>query len=336
MYLVRLFHEGDAEHPVAAKRLDEGTMRVGRDPGADLIVSDPDREVSRTHLELIREGRRIALRPLGANGVFLPCGTELPREQDAPIAPGERVSFGKFTIEVTEAPEEDGPAPEGTMAVAAPFGDNVVPAHWTDDAPPRSAAGDGSLLDAFCEGAELDISAFAGADPAEVMRAAGAMYRQMVLGLGDLMRERSSAKNDWQLDRTTIGAKDNNPFKWAPTRRLAADLLLREDAGFLDGPAAARASFEDLKRHLLGTLAGFRASLDGLIAATRPAEVEKRVEGQKKLLQSRPAACWEEYVKLHAALEAEAAGGSAGPINRAFIQAYQDAMRAIDGTAVGG
>jgi type VI secretion system FHA domain protein len=218
-----------------------------------------------------------------------------------------------------------------TMVFAAPAsGHREIPADWADGAEPPAISGEGSLLEAFCEGAKLDVSALSGEEPEEVMRRAGAIYRQMVLGLSDLVSERSSAKADLSMERTTIGGQNNNSFKWAPGRRLALDLLLGREAGFLPGPEAIKASFEDIKWHMLGTLAGFDAAMRTVLNIASPASIAGRIEGQSAFLKSRPTLCWTEYEKAHGELRMEIEERRDGPINRAFVAAYRHEIGAAD------
>lgn len=334
MYLLKLFHESDPIQPVDAHMIGEGTTRIGRDPSADWVIPDPECEVSRTHCELLVEGGELALRALGANGVYRNEGEErLPTGEKVPIALGDSFIFGKFRLVVDRAPFADRSAHSTThtMILSPPFGDSTqIPSEWADGEGRVSHASEDSLFEAFCEGARLDSSAFSGEEPAEIMRRAGAVYRQMVLGLGDLMSERSSIKTQYRMDRTTIGAEDNNPFKWAPTQRLAIDLLLRREGGFLSGAAALKASFEDVKKHLLCTFAGFRASLLALLDEGAPCNIEQRLERQSIFLKSRSAACWSEYEQVHAALEQQMTQDCDGPVNQAFIRAYEEKMRELD------
>lgn len=330
MFLVRLFHQSDPLQPVGAHMLRDGTTRVGRDPAADWAIPDEDCEISRHHLELTCRDGTLLLRPVGANGVFRDgSGERLPDGEDVPVTLGDAVSFGKYRMVIDSVPfaTQSGMTFDRTMVFAAPFGDGrEIPADWTDAEELPPVADDGSLLEAFCEGARLDVAALSSEEPAEIMRRAGAVYRQMVLGLGDLMSERSMAKADLRMDRTTIGAQGNNPFKWAPTRRLATDLLLGQEAGFLSGAEAVRGSFEDVKRHMLGTLSGFGAAMRAVLALLAPTAIDKKLEGQSLFLKSRPATCWAEYEKAHAELRAQALDEGEGPVNEAFIAAYQQRM----------
>jgi len=326
MFLLRLFHRADPAQPIAAHMLGEGSISIGRDPASDWAIPDPECEISRQHLQLSCENGALALRPLGSNGVFHgETGERLPDNVDVPVALGDAVDFGQYRMVIDSVPfaTRSGASFERTMVFAAPFGrDRDAGGDWADDESSPHAHDEGSLLEAFCEGARLDVSALSGAEPAEILRRAGEIYRAMVLGLGDLVGQRSSAKAELSMDRTTIGAEDNNPFKWAPGRRLAIDLLLAREAGFLHGPEAIEASFEDVRTHMLGTLAGFEAAMRAVLDLAGPAAIAGRIEGQSAFLKSRPALCWAEYEAAHARLAEELEQKRDGPVNKAFTAAY--------------
>jgi predicted component of type VI protein secretion system len=340
MFVARLFDRLNPDRPLSAHMLAEGVTRIGRDPNADWAIPDPDCEISRQHLELICQNGALLLKPLGANGVFRdPGGARLPDGEAVPVAPGDAINFGRYRLVVEPAPSGDGRAAAGdaTMVFAAPFGlTTAVPTDWADGAALPPIDEDGLLLDAFCEGARLDVSALSNEDPAEIMRRVGHIYRQMVLGLGDLISERSTTRIDLQMDRTTIGARDNNPFKWAPSRKLAIDLLLDNEAGFLSGAEAIKASFEDVKRHMLGTLSGFGAALRSVLQIVSPGAIERRLEGQSSFLKSRAASCWIEYEKAHAEATLEVLEERKGPVSRAFLAAYEERVRGNGPTGLPG
>ncbi len=328
MFLLRLYLEKDPVQPLAAHMLREGVTIIGRDPCADWAILDPDCEVSRQHIELSCSKGRLQLRPLGSNGVFRSeTGERVPDGEGTLIGLGDAVTFGKYRI-VVDSPAfstRSGASFEGTIAFAPPFGDQRIPAGWVDEGEGFSATDEASLLEAFCEGAHLDVAALSDDDPKEILRRAGAIYREMVLGLGDLVSERSTAKLSLSLDRTTIGSEGNNPFKWAPTRKLASDLLLGKGEGFLAGPEAIRTSFEDVKQHMLGTLAGFSAALRAAVRLVSPATIEKKTTKRGGLLQSRAATLWEEYQVAYHDLERQVVERRSGPVSDAFFSEYAKA-----------
>ncbi|WP_428630327.1 type VI secretion system-associated FHA domain protein [Sphingopyxis sp.] len=335
MYMLQLFERGDEIHPVDAKLLREGVLRVGRDKSADWSIPDPNCALSRTHCEFAVGADGLTLRPLGANGVFnAATGERLADEAAIPVSLPFAIRLGDFRIVVSEAPHGDIAGQETrTMVLTPPLGDSIeVPSDWTDTAAAARSGGaaitTGSLLDAFCEGAGLDASLLASEDPVEIMRRVGGVYRQMVLGVGDLMSERDHARSHYQMTRTTIGSADNNPFKWAPTQRLAIDLILGGSHGFLSGPAALQSSFRDIKRHLVATFAGLRGSLQQAIACFDPDSLDGQTPG-RSLFQNKAAAQLKELEKRHADLLEEIEGKKSGVLDRAFVQAYNVADAAV-------
>lgn len=332
MYMLQLFDAEDAVEPCDVRLLRDGTLRIGRDRAADWSIADPDCALSRTHCELTASSDGLTLRALGSNGVFnAGTGERMPDAVDTPVCVPGSLRMGRFRLVATRAALPDIPADTGrTMISTAPLGSSTqVPTDWAEpapDAPPVT----GSLLEAFCQGAGLDASLLSSEPPEEIMRRAGAVYRQMVLGIGDLMAERDRARARYQLTKTTIGGTDNNPFKWAPSRRLAIDLLLTSSTGFLSGPAALSASFRDLKRHLVATFAGLQGSLRAAIERFDPAAIDAAAGGRASLLKTRAAAQMQEVAERHADLAAQIEKDVSGSLDRAFVKAYDAAEWAAD------
>ncbi|MEG3181279.1 type VI secretion system-associated FHA domain protein [Sphingomonas sp. LT1P40] len=331
MYMLQLFDRANEVQPIDARLLREGVLRIGRDSAADWSIVDPDFEISRTHCELIVVGDGVNVRALGTNGVFNEeGGTRFPDAIDVPVPLPAILRFGRYRLRVSHAPHGDVPSDMArTMVLTPPLGTSTeVPDNWID-AKLTQPMGGGSLLEAFCDGAGLDASLLSSEDPAEVLRRAGAVYRQMVLGIGDLMAERDRARERYKLTRTTIGGANNNPFKWAPTQRLAVDLLLAGSGRFLSGPAALQSSFRDIKRHLIATFAGLHGSLRAAVNTFDPKSLDEAVGSRATLLKSRAAVQAEDVAKRHAHLIEQLDHGEGGSLDHAFVTAYDRAEMTI-------
>lgn len=330
MYMLQLFDRADTVNPIDARLLRDGVLRIGRDTAADWPIADPDCELSRAHCELALVDGGLSVRALGANGVFDDGnGARFPDAVDVIVPLPATLRFGRFQLKAAPAPHGDADGDVSrTMVLTPPVGSIDVPDHYTDEPIAVTGAG-GSLLEAFCEGAEIDASLLAGEDPAEIMRRAGAVYRQMVLGVGDLMNERNRARSRYDLGRTTIGGAGNNPFKWAPTQRLAIDLLLARSESFLMGAVALKASFRDIKRHLIASFAGLHGSLREAIATFDPASLDAGAAQRTSLLKSRATAHVEEASARHADLCRQIDTGAGGSLDRAFVAAYDRAEAEI-------
>lgn len=325
--MLQLFDADDELKPVDARLLREGQLRIGRDGAADWPIADPACELSRSHCELAVDRGYLTLRVLGANGVFDDdTGERFPDATDVTITVPSTLRLGRFRLRASRAPQDEGPIDTGrTMVLTPPLGlSAAVPDDWNEDARIESPGG-GSLLEAFCQGAGLDASLLAGEEPAEIMRRAGAVYRQMVLGIGDLMTERERARGQHNMARTTIGGSGNNPFKWAPTQRLAIDLLLAGSTGFLSGPAALQASFSDIKRHLIATFAGLHASMRAAVDSFAPGRLGAATASRSSLLKSRATLQIEETAARHSDLMRQLEQGESGSLEQAFVSAYDAA-----------
>jgi predicted component of type VI protein secretion system len=303
MYMLHLFDADDAVEPIEARLHADGRLRIGRDRAADWSIADPDQAISRAHLELNAGPGGLELVSVGANGVFdLATGRRFPDRVPVPVDLPCAFKLGRFHIRATR----------------------------TDGRPPRERAPSFhhvSLLEAFCDGAGIDSSQFADEDPATLMRRAGAVYREMVGGIGELVAARDKAREGHQFTRTTIAGVGNNPFKWGPAQRLAVDLLIDRGAGFLSGPVALRASIADVRRHLRASDAGHRAVVRSVVARFDPAALDEAVAGQATLMRSRTALQMAEAAQRHAELTREVENGEGGALDRAFVAGYEAADR---------
>lgn len=320
MFVCRLFAQDRPFEQVEARLLDREPLVLGRDPAAaDWVLPDPDGTLSRVHCVLsVAEDGRLLVEDRSTNGVFLPDGRRVTGDHPTELAAGSTLRLGALSI-LIEQPDDADVDPDRTGPGLNLTGLRTPVANdWADAAPPRARHRDSSLVEAFCEGARLDASALSAEDPHEVMRRAGAIYQQTVLGLSALMADRARLKAEHGLNRTTIGAEANNPFKWAPSRRLAQDLLMSQGASFLSDAEAVRACFEDLGRHLAGVTAGADAAVALATERLAPSSVEAEARTQSSLLKRGPALAWELLQRRFAEL-------SGGALRRAFGQAYAKA-----------
>jgi predicted component of type VI protein secretion system len=311
MVTLRLIDERDPFRPTASRELTSGEMSVGRDPGADWRIDDPERRLSRIHcvFAVDREGA-VSVRDTSSNGVFRETGDRLPLGEPMPVKIGDGVRIGNFMIyvdRVVVSPPEPSALPAAGNA-AATSGSGPLAAH------------DGTLIEAFCQGAQIDSSAFAGQDPTDLFRHLGAIYRETVIGLGQLMDDRSAARQGIDLDRTTIGAKANNPFKWASPARVALDLLRGGNEAFMTAAEAVASSFRDLHDHLTALSVAAHSAITSTLATLDPAAIEEEAARDAGLFNGgRAGASWRHFRTIHKAL----VRSSATEANQALVAALR-------------
>ena len=328
MLTLRLFHQSDPFREIDARLVPEGDLSIGRDPGAAWTIDDRECELSRLHCALRLEQGRLTLRDTSTNGVFL-------GEENERIAPGTKVTLrdgesfriGRYLVFVDDAAPDDRPA----LAESTPFEmPETTAAAAAGPRRHRTPGSVGALLDAFCAGARIDPSTLTGEDPLALARRVGAVYHQTVVGLSALMRERASARSEHEMERTTVGAADNNPFKWAPSQRLAVDLLRPRDEVFLSGPEALAASFADLHSHLQCVEAAASAAFEATLAALAPERIDAALDGQSFVLRNRAGEAWRHYQAVHADFAARSRAAEGGVAGEAFRTAYAQRLRELD------
>lgn len=343
MITLRLFREEDPDRQIDSYIMGDGEVSVGRDPGAVWVIDDPDRCLSRFHCTMAAREGGIFVRDTSANGVYLGHdGERMDPLAERTVPAGERLQIGQYVLLVDEDRSADDcqTGLSGTRTSDAPLQDdpeqtasNAIPARWAESgseplpllqAGASGAAGEVVMLEAFCEGAGLDPSYLAGESPLEVMRRLGEIYQQVVLGLGDLMCERAAVKSEHRLERTRIGATANNPLKWAPTHRVAVDLLCEGSGGFLDGSDAVRECFEDLKGHSLCLVAGARAAVMAVLEEFDPKSIEADAKAKAPFFMERSEAAWRRMKSLHADISRDPFNDANSLVNGAFKYGYEE------------
>ena len=288
---------------------------------------------------------------VGAADLAIPSDWDAPAPRAAPAVrePKPRAPEPILPEPVEPAPEQVAPepilgesarpeppfraSPVAGLAEAAPLRSGPAPSTPARPSPmpsPGAPAAEFDLFQAFCTGARLDPTSFVQEDQVALMQRLGAVYRHMVLGLSDVMGERTALKSEYRMVRTTIRAEDNNPLKWAPPQKVAAELLKDADEGFLAGPEAVTESFQDIKKHLLCMLAGLRAALSSTLDALAPGRIEDAIKDQSFVLKPRGAVAWSEYAKVYAELRREAEDNADSPVNREFRAAYEKQLIELD------
>jgi len=165
------------------------------------------------------------------------------------------------------------------------------------------------LFKVFLEAAGIqDIRRFPQEDIPAIMRTAGALFREMIDGLGTMLRGRAAAKSHLHTAVTTIQAVQNNPLKFAVADDILTLLLTTPHPGYLTGVEAVRAGCTDLIHHELAMTAGVQAAILALLARVAPQYVVPP-DAASSLLPRRTkskAKCWEAYCQAYTQVVAEA------------------------------
>jgi len=196
-----------------------------------------------------------------------------------------------------------------------------------------AAASDADLLKAFLQGAGIPDLPPARNLSAETMHAIGALLREAVQGTLDLLRARGLTKSEMRADVTIIMPLDNNPLKFSPTVEAALlHLLSSQVRGFMGPVQAMRASYDDLRAHQLGFLAGMRAALEEVLARFAPGALEERLSESaldSLLPMNRKARLWDLFMERYEDLAGDAREDFNAAFGKAFLRAYEAQVKQL-------
>lgn len=266
---------------------------------------------------------------------FAPSGPGAAPEPPLADDPFGGVSaFGGSPLAVDDPFLKEPPEPPVAFAPPPPPSappPNVPPSNGpSPNGPPLSADGpDAAGWAAFYEGAgftpdEMKL-------PPDAMRRLGVLYRQVVLGLCDIMQDRATFKDEFRVERTQLSVGRNNPLKHLAAFDAAKVVIGQPLPGFMDGEEAVRTSFEDIKKHQMAMLAGVQNALTTAFSRLSPTEMEKLVEqaeSQKKgFLGRRGVDRWSVYVTVYENLRKDATSNANGIMSSAFREGYEKFMK---------
>ena len=164
------------------------------------------------------------------------------------------------------------------------------------------------------------------------MHRLGVLYRQVVLGLSDLIQDRAAFKDEFRVERTQLSMGRNNPLKHLPPLDTARILLGAPLPGFMPADEAVRTAFEDVKKHQLAMLAGVQHALGAVFDRLSPAEIDRlmaKAQGAKRGLPfTRGINPWTVYQTVFEALKRDAVSNANSVMSTAFRDGYEKFLKA--------
>ena len=239
----------------------------------------------------------------------------------------------KAVAKVAPRAERSAPPPApGSVDLELPDAEEPAPAAKpasTPSALPPSTSPE-ALWCAFCEGAGISAQQPRVLD-AEFMRQLGQVLHHAVDGSLKLIAARAAVKQELRADVTVIQSRHNNPLKFSPDAPAAIEQLLREPLrGFMPGPMAMQDAMADLLGHAMGTMAGMRAALHGVLQRFEPAQLEHKLGAHKVmdalLPMNRRAKLWEQYLLHFEHIRNDAQEDFHELFGKAFVEAYEEQL----------
>lgn len=341
-----LTYQGTAPKEDLSYDFDVSGGTLGRAPGNQLALPDPEKHISRIHARIVcRDGRFYVVDQGSANRTQL-NGRLLDAESEELLNGGDLMTLGEYVLGVSEflgsgrkaKPEAAVPPPETPPpAESDSFSmfDQVLEGD-TGIKPPAVAPTEpaDALVRGLLRGLgqpELNLAQGQNGIDEAAMERLGMLLKESVEGVLRLLTARFMAKFEAGAEVTVMAGRDNNPLKFSPDAASALQILLGPlGQGFLAPDKAIRGAFDDLLSHLQGSEAGLKAALDGVVSSFNPIKIEERLS-EKSMLDNllpmnRRARLWDLFTERYQEFSKEAETDFRVLFDRAYLRAYEEAV----------
>ncbi|MFO1310804.1 MAG: type VI secretion system-associated FHA domain protein TagH [Burkholderiales bacterium] len=362
------FKDRPVDPPAAAEFREQGGT-IGRSPESTLVLADPDRIISRIHAVVSYAGGRFLLKDQGTTVPVLINGRPVGKGREQVVNAGDELRIGGYAMRIDVARadivaddtttilregamlswREDGkpvaqdriatiivPEPEGAASAPSASASASVapPAQRAGTAGPASpsASPNDPMMEALLKGAGVPGLQVPGGLTPQFMEDVGAIMRESMKGLLDLLAARAHAKREVRADATIIVANDNNPLKFSPGLDAAvAHLLTPKGQGFMSPQRSLVDARESLRTHQEGFVAGMQAALAAVLARFDPAKLEARLLESSSsgsfLAMNQKAKLWNLYEELYGQISRESETDFHFLFGEEFLRAYKEKTR---------
>lgn len=167
----------------------------------------------------------------------------------------------------------------------------------------------------------------------KVNQVVGEVVREMVSGLMQVLGSRSSIKNEFRMNVTTIQPVENNPLKFSANIDDALEnMFIKQGNAYKKPVEAVQESFESIAEHQVAILAGIRAAFKGVIERFDPVLLEQRFAKHKKsslIPASQKAKNWEAYLEYYNELAGDIDNSFQYLFGDEFVQAYEEQLQKL-------
>jgi type VI secretion system protein len=186
--------------------------------------------------------------------------------------------------------------------------------------PQKTGGQDSSVDRALVNALGFEDKALSDAEISQINQLSGEVLREMVSGLMQVLGARSSIKNEFRMNVTTIQPVENNPLKFSANVSDALEnMFLKQGNAYKKPVEAIQDSFEGIAEHQMAVLAGIKDAFSSVIERFDPLLLEERFAKLKKsglLPGSQKARYWEAYHDYYQEL--------AGDMDKSFQYLYGD------------
>lgn len=192
-----------------------------------------------------------------------------------------------------------------------------------------STSNEQSLIEAL----GLDSNNLSDEKVIEINKIVGELVRETITGMMQVLSSRSSIKNEFRMNVTTIQPVENNPLKFSATVDDAIENMFIKDGNAYKKPVEAiKEGFEGIAEHQIAILAGIRTAFKGVLKRFDPVVLEQRFEKFSKpgiIPGMSKAKNWDSYKHYYNELVDDMDNSFQHLFGYEFVQAYEEQLQKL-------
>ena len=225
------------------------------------------------------------------------------------------------------SPAADVPPTTAAQPMTPPQAAQSVP-----PATPAPAGGDDQFA-AFLRGAGIDPAAMGQVNSTEALQSYGALFREVVQGLMEVLMARASLKSEFRMSLTTIRPVENNPLKFSPSVDDAMrNLFMSHGSGYLSPVESVHEGFEDIKCHQMAMVAGMQAAFKDMLQLLKPERFEESGKGGVRaslVSVGRNSRAWVAYCEYYTNVTRDVDSSFQTLFGEEFARAYEEQIKRL-------
>lgn len=188
---------------------------------------------------------------------------------------------------------------------------------------------DYSLIEAM----GLDPTRLSDTDVAEITAMTGQLMREIVEGMMGVLRSRTSIKNEFRMNVTTIQPVENNPLKFSVSVDDALEnMFVKKSNAYKKPKEAFKEGFQEIAEHQIAMIGGIRQGFESMMERFNPESLEKNFNRQGRggmIPGMQKAKYWSSYTEYYAGFVDNLESSFQHLFGSDFVSAYEDQLRRL-------
>ena len=179
----------------------------------------------------------------------------------------------------------------------------------------------------------LDASRLTPEDVDNISDMAGELMREIIDGMMQVLRSRTSIKNEFRMNVTTIQPVENNPLKFSVGLDEALEnMFIKKSNAYKKPVDAFREGFQEIGEHQVAMIAGIRHGFERMMERFNPEILEKNFNKQGKtsvIPGVQKAKYWNSYADYYSGFVDNMESSFQHLFGSDFVHAYEDQLRKL-------